>query len=140
MLRCHICEPIAGKEFATKLQNKVNIYPCGVVVNVWSSCIATSPDRKVYIPERNPPFGLLEIKCPIVQSINEVKWLKKDADGQMKLKRNDNYFYQIMTHMAGTGLKWCDFYVWWETGDHLEGIFFDDEVWQEAKIGQMTFI
>jgi hypothetical protein len=38
-----------------------------------------------------------------------------------------------MTQMAVTGLKWCDFYVWWETGDHLEGIFFDDEVWQETK-------
>jgi hypothetical protein len=48
-----------------------------------------------------------------------VKCLKKDADGQMKFKRNDNYFYQIMTQMAVTGLKWCDFYVWWETGDHL---------------------
>jgi phage FluMu protein Com len=58
----------------------------------------------VYNPERNSPFGLLEIKCPIVQNINEVKCLKKDADGQMKLKRNDNYFYQIVTQMAVTGL------------------------------------
>ena len=48
-----------------------------------------------------------------------MKCLKKDADGQMKFKRNDNYFYQIMTQMVVTGLKWCDFYVWWETGDHL---------------------
>ena len=60
---------------------------------------------KVYNPERNPPFGLLEIKCPILQNINEVKCWKKNADEQMKLKRNDNYFYQIMTQMAVTGLK-----------------------------------
>jgi hypothetical protein len=105
MRRDHICEQIAEKEYATQLQNKVNLYPCGVVVNWWSPWIATSPDRKVYNPERNPPFRLLEIKCPIVQNINEVKCWKKNADEQMKLKRNDNYFYQIMTQMAVTGLK-----------------------------------
>jgi hypothetical protein len=118
MRRGHICEPIAGKAYATKLQNKVNLYPCGVVVNLWSPWIAASPDRKAYNPQRNPPFGLLEIKCPIVQHINEVKCLKKDADGQMKLKRNDNYFYQIMTQMAVTGLKYD----------------------KKQKIRQMTFI
>jgi hypothetical protein len=51
MRRGHICEPIAGKAYATKLQNKVNLYPCGVVVNLWSPWIAASPDRKVYNPE-----------------------------------------------------------------------------------------
>jgi hypothetical protein len=85
---------------------------------LWSPWIAASPDRKAYNPQRNPPFGLLEIKCPIVQHINEVKCLKKDADGQMKLKRNDNYFYQIMTQMAVTGLKYD----------------------KKQKIRQMTFI
>jgi hypothetical protein len=69
MRRDHICEQIAEKEYATQLQNKVNLYPCGVVVNWWSPWIATSPDRKVYNPERNPPFRLLEIKCPIVQNM-----------------------------------------------------------------------
>ena len=69
MCRGHICEPIARKAYPTKLQNKVNLYPCGVVVNLWSPWIATSPDRNVYNRERNPPFRLLEIKCPIVQNM-----------------------------------------------------------------------
>jgi hypothetical protein len=44
-----------------------------------------------------------KIKCPILQNINEVKCWKKNADEQMKLKCNDNYFYQLMTQMAVTG-------------------------------------
>ena len=77
-----------------------------------------------------PPFRNQMSNCT---KHDEVKCLKKDADGQMKLKRNDNYFYKIVTQMAVTGLKWCDFYVWWEIVDHLQSIFFDDEVWQETK-------
>ena len=133
MRRGHICEPIAGKACADKCENKINLYPCGVVVNFWSPWIAASPDRKVYNTERRPPFGLLEIKCPMVQNITEISWLKKNDDGEYQLKRNHNYYYQVITQMAVTGLRWCDFYVWWETGDYLETIYFDEDIWQQTK-------
>ena len=38
-----------------------------------------------------------------------------------------------MTQLAVTGLDWCDFFVWWETGDYLETIYFNDEKWTEMK-------
>ena len=93
MRRGHICGPIAGKAYATKFDNRINLYPCGVVVNLWTPWIAASPDRKVYNPESNPPFGLLEIKCPTVQEIAQVRCLKKNETGEYKLKTNDNYYY-----------------------------------------------
>ena len=51
------------------------------VVSQWSPCIAASPARKVNNTERNPPFGLREIKCPTVNDITEVKCLKKNEEG-----------------------------------------------------------
>lgn len=104
-----------------------------MVVNIWCPWIAASPDRKVYNPDRNPPFGLLEIKCPTTQAISEIKYLKKTDDGKYQLKTNHNYYYQVMTQLAVTGLQWCDFYVWMESGDFLQTINFDIDEWQEMK-------
>jgi hypothetical protein len=72
MRREHICDSVAGRAYAEKFLNRINLYPCGVVVSQWSSWIAASPDRKAYNTDRNPPFGLLESKCPTVNYITEV--------------------------------------------------------------------
>ena len=115
-----------------KMDNNVNLYPSGVVVNPYSHWLAATPDRKVYCPARDPPFGLLEIKCPDTDALSNVKCLRVD-NGQLKLKTNDNYYYQVQMQMAVTGLEWCDFYVWLENESHLETISFDEEFWQCAK-------
>jgi hypothetical protein len=46
------------------MNDNVNLYPCGVIVIPFCRWLAATPDMKVYAPERNPSFGLLEIKCP----------------------------------------------------------------------------
>ena len=105
-------EPVAARCHAETAQNKsVNIYPCGIIVNFWSPWLAASPDRKDYKPERYPPFGLLEIKCPQVISVLEAKYLKNTATGPLELKRNHQYYYQVLMQLAVTGLQWCDFFV-----------------------------
>lgn len=81
--------------------NTVNFYHAGIVINPFSCWLAASPDRKVYCPERNPPFGLLEIKCPVAESLTEVKCLQ-NINGMFSLKKNDNYYY------------YCNFYIWTE--------------------------
>ena len=83
----------------------VNLYPCGVIVNPFCHWLAATPDRKVYAPDRNPSFGLLEIKCPDKNNLSDVKCLHIQ-DGELKLKKNDNYHYQ----MAVSGLSWCGFF------------------------------
>ena len=64
-----------------KIDDTINLYPVGVIVNPYSYWLATTPDRKVYCPDRNPPYGLLEIKCPVVDDINDAKCLQY-RDGQ----------------------------------------------------------
>ena len=94
--------------------NAVNVLPCGIVISPWCPWLAASPDRKVYNPKRGSPFGLLEIKCPVVQSVVEVDYLKKNDDQKFILKENHNYYYQILMQLAVTGLEWCDLFVWCE--------------------------
>ncbi|KAK2145241.1 hypothetical protein LSH36_693g02064 [Paralvinella palmiformis] len=75
---------------------------------------------------KQSPYGLLEIKCPTSDSVNMVQYLKKDAGGFLYLSRTHNYYFQVMTQLAVTGLPWCDFFVWCGKDDthHLETIFF----------------
>ena len=87
MRRGLACEPIAANAYSKKFQDKINLYPSGVIVCVTAPWLSASPDRKVYNPERNPQFGLLEIKCPDVSSVLEVKYLRKDETGILNLKQ-----------------------------------------------------
>jgi hypothetical protein len=105
------------------MKEEVNIYPCGIVVSPGSPWLAASPDRKVYCPSIVPPYGLLEIKCP-VNSLDECVYLKKNENGSFNLKN---------THMAVSGLEWCHFFVWTPEECHLELIRFDAQAWQKMK-------
>jgi len=121
----------------------VNLYPSGLVISPFSPWIAASPDRKVYCPDRDPPFGLLEIKCPQNIHINDVIYLKnKKQPSVTRLKRSHEYYFQVMCQLAVTGLEWCDFFVYLESGEsHLETISFDPIFWAaaQAKIDSFFF-
>jgi putative phage-type endonuclease len=125
-------EPLAAIEYNKVTKGSANIYPCGIVISPWACWIAASPDRKVYMPDRIPPFGLLEIKCPQADSVLEVKYLDHTNQG-LKLHVTHQYYTQVQTQMAITGLHWCDFFVWCTDDSHLETIHFDPIFWQSVK-------
>ncbi len=102
------------------------------VINPWAFWIAASPDRKVFNPTHNPPFGILELKCPSVSSVLEVPYHERRGN-QLNLKTNYIYYTQVMTQLAVTGLEWYDFFVWCSNDHHLETIEFDAVTWQEIK-------
>ena len=114
------------------MNDAVNLYQCGVVVSPHAHWLAATPDRKVYCPQKNPMFGLLEIKCPDTDNLHSLKYLK-ETDGEFELKKNHNYFFQVQMQLAVTGLEWCDFFVWLENDSHLETIHFDAVSWQSTK-------
>ncbi|XP_055999005.1 uncharacterized protein LOC130047656 isoform X3 [Ostrea edulis] len=133
------CEPLAANAYVEKMNNDLNIYPCGLVVNPWSPWLAATPDRKVYCPTLNPKYGLLEIKCP-VNPLSECQYLTKDENGY-KLKENHAYFFQVMMQMAVTGMEWCHFFVWTSEESHLELICFNIDTWKvmKAKLDDFFF-
>ncbi|XP_078341082.1 uncharacterized protein LOC144627572 [Crassostrea virginica] len=79
-------EAIAAEAFVKLQDGNVNIYPCGIIVSPYVPWLAATPDRKVYNPTMDPPYGLLEIKCA-VKPLEDCIYLKK-VDGVLKLKRN----------------------------------------------------
>jgi len=129
-----LSEPIAADAYKGILNNAINIYPCGVIISPWAPWLAASPDRKIYDPARQPAFGLLEIKCPQGGSILNVPYLQKDPNtGNLQLKRNHAYYFQIQTQLAVAGLSWCDFFVWTPNDHHVETCIFDPVCWQSIK-------
>lgn len=118
-------EPKAAECYVQTSLENVNIYPCGIVISPWSPWLAVSPDRKVYNPNNNPPFGLLEIKCPRVESVLECSRYLANIDGILRLKPSHEYYTQIQAQLAVTGLTWCDFFVWCQNDNHKEKILFD---------------
>ncbi len=125
-------EPIAAENYAKLIANHINLYPSGIIISQSAPWLAVSPDRRVYDPERVPPFGLLEIKCPQVSTVLEVKYLKLENDVR-KLKRTHQYYTKIQAQLAVTGLNWCDLFVWCEQDCHKESITFDPVFWQNVK-------
>ena len=53
-----------------------NVLPAGIgVVNPSCPHLAASLDGRVYDPSENNPWGRLEIKCPVKDSISELPYL-----------------------------------------------------------------
>ena len=130
-------EPNAAIQYGNKNNNNINIYPSGIILSPECPWIAASPDRKVYNPMRQPPFGLLEIKCPMSKTVDQILYLK-EVNGEKHLKRNHNYYYQIQTQLAVSGMDWCDFYIYLkdEAGvveDFVETIYYDQLFWSQTK-------
>ena len=88
----------------------VNVHQTGFVINPGCPFLGASPDFLIYDPTCNEVFGLLEIKCPQCESYRDAKYLKI-VNGQLKLKKTHEYYFQVMGQRAITGLKWCDFIV-----------------------------
>lgn len=123
-------EHVAAKHYAAV--NGSNVYLSGFVVNPSAPHLGASPDRKVCDPGVFPQYGLLEIKCPDVDSYVECKYLKQ-SNGTHALKRSHAYYYQIMGQMGLSGMEWCDLFVEARTDFHLERIQFDQQKWLEMK-------
>ena len=66
---------------------RLNVYPCGIIVNPSCPHLACSPDRRVHDPSEANPWGTLEIKCSLADSVVELPYLK-EVNGALKLKKN----------------------------------------------------
>ncbi len=85
-------EPLAVKEYCT-LKN-VNCSPCGFIVHPDALWLGSSPDGVIFDPSGNPPFGLLEVKCPNIQSYVDCPYLKMSG-GALKLRRQHKYYWEV---------------------------------------------
>ncbi len=102
-------EPVAAAQYTEVTGNQV--YMCGFVINPNAAHLGTSPDRKVLQLGYNKSYGLLEVKCPDQYSYTGCQYLQKHSNDSYSLKRNHEYYYQVIGQMGITGMPWCDFFV-----------------------------
>ena len=93
--------------------------------------ISVSPDLEVICSCHGP--GLVEIKCPasfigIVPSVENYHHLEL-SDGQIKLKRKSEYYFQIQGQMAVTERMYCDFFIFLFAGNATVQLDFDENFW-----------
>lgn len=105
-------EKVAIEEFKEK--QKIEIVECGFFIDKEHPFLAATPDG--LIGER----GVVEIKCPSsaaqfspLDAIRNGKiTFGTENEGQLKLKRSHNYFYQVQGQLHITERDYCIFIVW----------------------------
>lgn len=110
-----------------------NVIPAGIVINPSCPHLAFSSDRRLYDSSEVNPVGLLENKCPLKDSIYELKYLKC-VNGIYRLKKTLGYYYQVMGQLLLTGCQWADFYVYCKTDFHCERLRFEAKFCSEIKM------
>lgn len=110
-------EETAKEQLADQIKKRIS--PSGLFVDKKIPFLAASPDGII------GDDSLLEIKCPAVakeltpeEAINMGK-IKSCLikNGQLHLKRNDNYFYQVQGQLHISRRIYCYFCLWTPKGN-----------------------
>ena len=110
----------------------------GLFVNPKYPFLGTSIDGLIKCQKCG--WGILEIKCPwSIRNLTpedgldvpKYEYCCEMKDGQLKLKQNHNYMYQVQGGMALYEVDWADFVIWTRKGLHVERINFDKHMWLE---------
>lgn len=88
----------------------VNYTPCGLVIHPDAPWLGASPDGLIFDPATQPPFGLVEIKCPNVKSYVDCSYITMQY-GTSALRESHAYYWQVQGQLLITGLQWCDFVI-----------------------------
>ena len=108
--------------------------------------LGASPDFLIHDEyEDMSPFGLGEVKCPfskkdqtMKESCKDPNFFLADIDGKIGLKKNHNYYYQVQGAMATLNLQWCDFVVFTNKDLHVQRIYFDNVLWENVMVPELT--
>ena len=140
-------EKVALSAYLKEMNNdgkKVSVSESGLLISEEYPFLGASPDGVV---RQNGEIGLVEIKCPYKHrqvtpyqaSDDKTFCCVKDVNGNVTLKKNHKYFYQIQGQMAIKGCNWCDFVVWTTKGLVIERVVFDSQLWQTMKTNLVEF-
>ncbi len=101
------------------MKSNAEVDVCGFYISTQFPFLGASPNG----------IALIEINCPYTHqshSINDacqdVKFCLALENGKPMLKKNHDYYYQIIGQLAVTGAEFCDFVVW-TLKDNRKSIF-----------------
>ncbi len=129
-----IYESVARAEFE-KVSGK-KVLPAGFFVCLNYPFLGASPDGLV------EDDGLLEVKCPYAARDEKVdpefiRYLHRNSDGDIALKKNSDYYYQIQGQLAITKRDLCYFVVYTFNDMFIEKIVFDKEFFESSMLPQL---
>ena len=141
-------EPLVIELYTKEKGPQCQVDACGLFVDPVHSWLAALPDGLVMDPVTSPPQGFLEIKCLYAADQKGYDPLRaceemgrnsqfcctKDDKGQLSLKANHAYYYQIQGQMAITGRHWCDFVVMSAGEIATQRILFNQTFWNDCFI------
>jgi predicted phage-related endonuclease len=116
-------EESAIAKFAETTGKKVE--QCGLSIDLAHPFLAATPDGAVVGED-----ALVEVKCPYTGRNSKIAKGKlfpclELRDGELKLRRNHNYFYQVQAQMKICGKSFCYFVVFTNCDMVVEKIEFD---------------
>ena len=132
LVRGRKMEPVARKKYLQIMKNKghgeIEVKECGIFFHPVKTFIGASPDGLVSCKSdckackrEDDRCGILEIKCPVKPGKNpgphNTRYLTQSARGDPVLDTQHEYYYQVQTQLAVTGLPWCDFFVYNHYGE-----------------------
>ena len=146
-------ETTVVKDFKELSGPQVKVFKCGLLIHpdiYWMGC---SPDGVIYDPNENPSVGILEIKSLFSmkgKSVEECLELKRDIcihrnqNGEIGLKHNHKYYFQLQGLMGISGLLWSKFCIHSKEGSEnlfVQKIKFDPGAFHKitAKVHELYF-
>ncbi|KAK5648395.1 hypothetical protein RI129_003287 [Pyrocoelia pectoralis] len=112
---------------------KVLVSDCGLFIDKENCFLGASPDGII------DPHHIIEIKCSWSirdlspqQAVNEkkIKYLKIDQNGDVRLKQNHYYYFQVQGQLPITGANYCYFVVWTPSGLIVDKIEKNISFWE----------
>ena len=125
-------------EKMTEYHENFHLQACGFIINPEFPHIGASPDGKVSCDCCG--VGFVEIKCPYCardSSLSDFvtnsgkKCCLKEDHGQLSLKEDHQYMYQVQTQLHVGGVDYVDFVVWTNEDMHMERIESNPDLWSE---------
>ena len=128
------------KAYEDKLNVEVDV--CGIFLSTHFPFLGATPDGLLYTGTGMGKFAIVEVKCPykhcnstILDACKDSQFcLELDSSNQPKLKRNHDYYYQILGQLGISGGEYCDFVVWTLVDVYIERVYLDSTVWQEMTV------
>jgi len=130
------CEVLAKRAYTSTSSADLHLHDCGFVINPEFPFLGASPDAKVC---KDGVTGIVEIKCPytarnlsIPEAVHQMGdksnfCLELVGNGEVHLKQNHEYYYQVQGQLMITGTPFCDFVVYTEKDLFIETILPDTE-------------
>ena len=115
----------------TKNHTDLSVLPCGLIINQSHPYLAATPDGIINCECCGS--GVLEIKCPfsctgktLLEATADPTFYLEEKNGELQLKTDHAYYYQVQAQMNYSGAKYGDFVVWSQNELVIQRIYLDE--------------